>query len=82
VHALVASKELELVTANAESAVVAETAWLLGAKDDNSLPTLAKTLEAAWVARPDVAEVYIDDAGILALLGQTATPGKGGSPGD
>ena len=82
VHALVASKELELVSANAESAVVAETAWLLGAKDDSSLATLARTLEQAWVARPDVAEVYIDEAGILALLGETATPRKGGPPAD
>jgi len=68
VRRLIASNRLALVTAHAESAVVEETAALLDDHKRDELPVVAAALEAAWMDRADVAEVFTELDEIVAAL--------------
>ena len=68
VRMLVASNRLELVSAHSERGVVEETAMVLNDHDDDALAIVAEALEAAWMARADVAEVFADTDELVAAL--------------
>jgi hypothetical protein len=72
VRLLVTSNGIALATPGAEEGVVTQTAFLLSEAESRSDERMAAVLEEAWMARDDVAEIFLDVHGIAAAIQKTA----------
>ena len=68
VRQLVAAGQIELVAAHSEAAVVGVTAAVFDAHDAKGVERVAEALEAAWLERDEIAELFIGGDELVALL--------------
>lgn len=71
VASLLAADAIALATPGAEAGLIAQTAFLLREADTQSEEQIAEAIEEAWMARDDVAEIFVDAEAIAEALRRT-----------